>query len=73
MTDAAKRLSIAARNLPPSDRLELVEQLLDSLDAPDSANDKLWAAEAADRLAAYRRGEIKAAPLRASARSPAAS
>ena len=63
MTDAAKRLSDAARNLPPNDRLELVEQLLDSLDASDSAVDRLWATEAEDRLAAYRRGEIEAVPL----------
>jgi putative addiction module component (TIGR02574 family) len=63
MTDAAKRLSTAAKSLSPGDRLELVEQLLDSLDAPDSAIDKLWAAEAEDRLSAYRRGEIEAMSL----------
>ncbi|MDX2144776.1 MAG: addiction module protein [Rhodospirillaceae bacterium] len=63
MTDAAKRLSIAARNLPPGDRLELVEQLLDSLDATDSATDAVWAKEAQDRLVAYRRGEIEAVSL----------
>jgi len=63
MTDAAKRLSLAARSLSPGDRLELVEQLLDSLDAPDESIDRLWAAEAEARLAAYRRGEIEAVPL----------
>ena len=63
MTNAAKHLSDAAWHLAPSDRLELVEQLLDSLDTPDSAVERLWATEAEDRLAAYRRGEIEAMPL----------
>ena len=63
MTDTTKKLSDAARKLSPNDRLELVELLLDSLDAPDSENDKLWAVEAADRLAAYRKGEMKALPF----------
>ena len=63
MTEAAKRLSAAARDLAPSDRLALVEQLLDSLDSPDAALDRAWTAEAEDRLAAYRRGEIKAVSL----------
>ena len=64
MTDPAKRLSDAAMSLPPTDRLELVEQLLDSLDQPDSGLDQRWAKEAEDRLSAYRRGEINAVALR---------
>ena len=32
-------------------------------DTKTSAIDRLWAKEAEDRLAAYRRGEIKAVPL----------
>lgn len=36
---------------------------LDSLDQPDASLDALWAKEADDRLAAYRRGEIKALAL----------
>ncbi len=63
MTDAAKRLSDAAKNLPPSDRLELVEHILESLDASDATVDKAWAKEAEDRLAAYRRGELEALGL----------
>ncbi|MDX2225307.1 MAG: addiction module protein [Rhodospirillaceae bacterium] len=63
MTDAAKQLSAAAMNLLPGDRVELVEQLLDSLDVPDAAIDRLWAKEAEDRLAAFRRGELAAMPL----------
>ena len=41
----------------------MVERILDSLDQPDAALDTLWANEASDRLAAYRRGEIKAVAL----------
>lgn len=63
MTEATRALAVAARELTPDERLELVEQILDSLDASDPAIDALWAKEAEDRLAAYRRGEIRAVPL----------
>ena len=43
--------------------IELVDSILASLDEPDPNIDRLWAKEAEDRLAAYRRGEIKAVPL----------
>ena len=63
MTDAAKALSKQARKLSPAERLELVDDLIASLDEGDPKIDALWAREAEDRLAAYRRGEIKAVPL----------
>ena len=63
MTDAVKQLSRQARTLSPDERLELVDDLLASLDEGDAKIDALWAREAEDRLAAYRRGEIKAIPL----------
>ena len=63
MTDAAKILSKQARSLSPDERLELVDDLLASLDEGDAKIDALWTSEAEDRLAAYRRGEIKAIPL----------
>lgn len=63
MTKAAKILSDQARKLSPAERLELVDDILASLDEPDPAIDRLWAKEAEDRLAAYRRGEIKSVPL----------
>jgi putative addiction module component (TIGR02574 family) len=63
MTDAAKKLSAQARKLSPAERLDLVDDLLASLDETDPAIDRMWAKEAEDRLAAYRRGEIKAVPL----------
>ena len=63
MTDAARNLSAKARKLSADERLELVDDILASLDEPDPAIDRLWAKEAEERLAAYRRGEIKAVPL----------
>jgi putative addiction module component (TIGR02574 family) len=52
-----------AKALAPAQKLELVEALLDDLDRPDARIDAAWAAEADDRLAAYRKGEIRAIPL----------
>lgn len=44
-------------------RMALVELKLDTLDEPDASLDALCAKEADDRLAAYRRGEIRAVAL----------
>jgi putative addiction module component (TIGR02574 family) len=63
MTEATKTLSMQARKLSAEERIELVDDILTSLDEPDPTNDRLWAKEAEDRLAAYRRGEIKALSL----------
>lgn len=63
MTSTAEALCAQAVQLPPEERMEVVERILDSLDEPDAALDALWAKEADDRLAAYRRGEVKAVAL----------
>lgn len=63
MSHTAESLSQQAAQLPPAERMELVERILDTLDMPDPNLDALWAKEAEDRLAAYRRGEINALPL----------
>lgn len=63
MPQTTKALSDQAVQLPPVERMALVERILDSLDVPDPAVDTLWAREADDRLAAYRRGEISAVAL----------
>jgi putative addiction module component (TIGR02574 family) len=60
MTDAATELATQAAKLPPRDRLELVESILATLDAPDPEITAAWVAEAQDRLAAYERGELAA-------------
>ncbi|MDO8906482.1 addiction module protein [Hydrogenophaga sp.] len=63
MPITAKSLSAQALQLPPDERLALVDQLLATLDEPDASLDALWANEAESRLAAYRRGEIQATSL----------
>ena len=63
MNPTAEALSAQAVQLPPEERMALVERILDSLDEPDASLDALWAKEADDRLAAYRRGEIRAVAL----------
>jgi putative addiction module component (TIGR02574 family) len=63
MSKEAKTLIEQARALPPQDRIALVEDVLDSLDCVDPDIDQLWAREASNRLAAYRRGELAAKDL----------
>lgn len=63
MTENAKKISDEAKRLPPEERLEIVDEILASLDEPDAELDRLWAQEAEDRLAAYRRGELKTVGL----------
>jgi putative addiction module component (TIGR02574 family) len=63
MSNTTKTLTEQARALPPQDRIALVENVLDSLDHADADIDQLWAKEASDRLAAYRRGELAAKDL----------
>lgn len=60
MTQAALELAAMAAKLVPSDRLQLVETILATLDKPDPEISAAWADEAKDRLAAYRRGELAA-------------
>ena len=63
MGNEAKTLIEQARALSPHDRIALVEDVLDSLDQADPDIDQLWAREASERLAAYRRGELTAKDL----------
>ncbi len=64
MSNKVKMLTEQACALPPQDRIALVEDVLESLDRSDPDIDQLWAQEASDRLAAYRRGELAARDLR---------
>ena len=52
-----------ALDLAPTDRAELVEQILQSFDFPDREQvDALWAKEAEDRIDAYDKGRISPRP-----------
>jgi putative addiction module component (TIGR02574 family) len=59
MNERIKKLTEQASLLPPVERAELVEGILQSLDTADLDLDQLWVEEAEDRLTAYRRGELK--------------
>jgi putative addiction module component (TIGR02574 family) len=63
MANTAKQLSAEAYMLSPVERIELVDNILASLDKPDSEIDALWVKEAEDRLSAWRSGEIEAVDL----------
>lgn len=55
----AADLVIEARKLSPSERFDVVEKILSTLDQPDESIDRLWQEEAQRRLAAYRAGHVK--------------
>lgn len=63
MPTTSEALSAQAAQLPSAERIEVVERILDSLEQPDALLEALWAEAVNDRMAAYRRGEIKAVAL----------
>lgn len=52
MSETVKAVADRARELPPVERLRVVDEILGSLDETDPVLDRLWAREAEDRLAA---------------------
>ncbi len=58
MNDRVKLLGDQARELTPVERAKLVDDILLTLDAIDPPLDALWTAEAKERSAALKRGEI---------------
>ena len=63
MNQRVKDLSAEARKLTPDELAELVDELLVALHETDPGWDKAWSAEAEQRMAAYRRGEMKSYSL----------
>lgn len=59
MTGSASTILNQALKLSLSERAEVVEKLISSLDAPDSRIDSIWAKEADTRVEAFERGEIE--------------
>jgi putative addiction module component (TIGR02574 family) len=51
-----------ALRLDPTERLELVDQVLHSLDRPDPTVDRIWIEEAERRLTAYRAQRVRGIP-----------
>jgi putative addiction module component (TIGR02574 family) len=60
MIDRDSPLIREAASLPPLDRLQLVDYLLESLDMPDTEIETLWAEESSRRWEGYQAGEIGA-------------
>ena len=63
MSKATQVIVEQASQLSASEKIELIDALLASVDKPDVEIDALWAKEAEDRLAAYSAGKIKALDL----------
>lgn len=58
-----KKIAGNALSLPVTERVELVELLLASLDSPDKSIDELWALEAESRIDAFEAGTLKSVSL----------
>ena len=52
-----------ALTLNPSEKAQLIDKLISSLDKSDREIDELWAKEAEDRIEAYNAGKLKAVSL----------
>jgi putative addiction module component (TIGR02574 family) len=52
-----------ALTLRPSEKAQLIDKLLSSIDKPDKDIDELWASEAEDRIDAYDQRKIKTISL----------
>lgn len=48
--------------LAPTERFDLIDRVLHSLDRPDPEIDRIWLEEAERRLAAYRAGQVRGIP-----------
>jgi putative addiction module component (TIGR02574 family) len=57
------RILKEALTLKPSEKAELIDKLLLSLDKPDEDIEELWAKEVESRIDAYEQRKIKAVPL----------
>ncbi len=58
--ESIEQLTEKASCLRPTERIQLVEAILCSLDTPDPNIGRIWLAESEARYEAYKRGEIEA-------------
>lgn len=58
MIDRNNPLIREVTSLPPLDKLQVVDYLLESLDMPDTEIEMLWAEESSRRWEGYKSGEI---------------
>jgi putative addiction module component (TIGR02574 family) len=59
----ADRIFKEALTLSPSEKAQLIDKLISTLDKSDKEIDELWVKEAEDRIDAYDQGKIKAISL----------
>ena len=64
MSTAINLVVNQALELTVSERFNVIEKLLASLDMPDTSIDAIWGKEADVRIEAYEKGEIEAVPVR---------
>lgn len=64
MAHTANMILDQALELSASERANVAEKLLFSLDRPDSEIDALWAEEADSRVEAYQKGDIEGIPAK---------
>ena len=65
MSKLRKQIFEKALKLPPTERAELIENLLTSFEFPSRKTiDDLWAKEVESRIDAFEKGEISATPAK---------
>ena len=62
--EKSKEILKKALDLPSSEKAELIDRLLSSLEKPERDLDELWAKEAEDRIDAYEKGELRALSIK---------
>ena len=63
MSTAINSVVDQALELTASERSDVIEKLLASLDMPDVSIDAIWGKEADARVEAYEKGEIEVVPV----------
>lgn len=58
MAKTIDQLTAEIQALPDTEKLQLVDAILQDLDKPDPEIDRVWADEARKRWAAYKAGEV---------------
>jgi putative addiction module component (TIGR02574 family) len=58
MTKTAEKLAPEIHSLSDMEKLQILDAILNDLDRPDPAMDRIWADEARKRWTAYKEGRI---------------
>ena len=59
MAKRIEKLAAEIQALPDTEKLQLVDVILQDLDKPDPEIDRVWAEEARKRWAAYKTGKVR--------------